>query len=1108
MSPSGDLHSPRRLGVRLAAVALLAVGTLAPSVIRGGVAAAASTPSTQTVNFDGTIADETYVGTTWIVRARATIDGTGDAGTVPVITVDPSSSSVCSYTPYQPQPGDVPAPGVGAGSVTTMAAGTCTLDAAAPEQLNQATGDSVAAASASFSFTVDPDQPQLMHFLTTPPSPATVGNAYLVSAGATNAGGDPGQPADLSIDPTSTPGACSEVTIDRSGDGLARTNGVVSFLAPGTCVIDATAPAAGGLLAAAGSQSVTISAGGGQTVSFGDTLSGPQYVGSGHLFTAATSIDGTQQIGSDPQISVDPGSFPGTCFIDSVGSDEAGHIYGDVSFLTPGTCIVDVKAPEYTDPTTNVTYPAATATQVITVVNHTQTVTFDSTPPPFSVAGDYYYVSAQSNQDGLDGPAANKPKLSIDIFSTTGACDEVDSIVGPSGGGVGGLIGNLLGTVEFLAPGTCIIDATAPASDGFDARTVQQIVTITNPLSQTVKFQTTPANPAVAGGTYDLKVVSTVDGTTLAGSVPDVSVSPGSMGSCDYTSTTSGSGGAGGTENGTVRFLDGGTCTLLASAPAISNPGTGIEQVAAGETTQSFTVVDRQQKVSFLSTPPSPARVGGSYAVAVQSAADSPPGAIGNTPELSVDASSTPGACSLVPTVAATDGPNQAEGVVSFLAPGSCVVRASSSSSTGLASSQAFQSFVIGSNQQVTFLDTPPDPGYVGTTFNVEATSVSGGGAAGNAPVFAVDPASTPGACTVVNAPLTTTGIGDGTVTLTAAGACVLDANAPAGGGLAAGSANQSVPVSALRSNTIMFLALPPDSGRPGGSYLPLAIASSGLPVSYSVDTATTAGTCSLTGGTLTFHAPGDCILDATSAAGNGFAAGQASLSINVVSGVAPTAIAVSGGSGQTAKPGSFFSKPLSAKVNGSRGTVVPGVTVTFRVTSGSAAFTTTKTATATTNANGIATAPALIAGAPGAVSVSATVNGVSRPALFSETVAAPRADAFVKIAEPGTAVHGGTLTVTITTGNNGPAVATGIRCSYTLPVGFTVLDSAGATRTGQTLSWNIASLASGTSIPKVVRLRIPSTTRGSAHSSATATTTTIDPAPANNTATATTVVR
>ena len=778
-----------------------------------------------------------------------------------------------------------------------------------------------------------------------------------------------------------------------------------------------------------------------------------------------------------------------------------------MDFAAPGTCIIDVTAAAYTDPATGITYPAAAATQVISLVDHTQTVAFDSAPPAFPVVGDYYYVSAQSNLDGPDGSAANPTKLTIDTFSTEGACTEVDSIVGPSGGGAGGLTGNLLGTVEFLAPGTCIIDATAPASHAVDAHTVQQTVTITDPLTQTVTFQTTPPNPAIAGDTYNLTAVSMVDGTTQTGSIPDVSVSPASIGSCDYTSTTSGSGGAGGTETGTVRFLDGGTCTLLASAPAISNPDTDIEQVAAGETTQRFSVIDRRQTVTFSSTPPSPARVGGSYAVAVRSDVNSPSSGVGNPPVLSIDVSSTPGACAITPAVAATDGPNQAEGIVSLLGAGTCVVRAASPSSTGLSSDETFQSFVVSSNQEVTFLDTPPDPGYVGTTFNVEATSVAGSGVAGNAPTFVVDPASTPGACTVVNAPLVTTGIGAGTVTLTAAGACVLDANAPAGGGLVAGSANQSVPVSALRSNAIMFIALPPAPAHPGGSYVPSATASSGIPVTFSLNAATTAGSCSLSGGTLAFHAAGNCILDAASPAGNGFAAGQASLSIDIASGTTPTGLAVNGGSGQTARAGSSFPKPLSVKVTGNHGVVVPGIAVKFRVISGSAAFGASTTATAITNSSGVASAPALIAGSPGPVSITATVTGVTHAAAFSESVVAPLADVTVNLAAPGTAVHGGAITVTVTAANRGPAAASAVRWSYVVPAGFTVLDSGGASRSGQTLSWNTEALASGSSIRKSVTLRIPNATRGAVHSTASATTTTSDPKPANNTATATTVV-
>jgi hypothetical protein len=74
--------------------------------------------------------------------------------------------------------------------------------------------------------------------------------------------------------------------------------------------------------------------------------------------------------------------------------------------------------------------------------------------------------------------------------------------------------------------------------------------------------------------------------------------------------------------------------------------------------------------------------------------------------------------------------------------------------------------------QAITITSAAPDPGVVGGSYPPTAT----GGGSGNPVTFAVDPASTAGACS----------ISDGTVSFTGTGTCVLDASQAAGGVYAA----------------------------------------------------------------------------------------------------------------------------------------------------------------------------------------------------------------------------------------------------------------------------------------------------------------------------------
>ncbi|QDV71242.1 Large cysteine-rich periplasmic protein omcB precursor [Rosistilla carotiformis] len=89
-------------------------------------------------------------------------------------------------------------------------------------------------------------------------------------------------------------------------------------------------------------------------------------------------------------------------------------------------------------------------------------------------------------------------------------------------------------------------------------------------------------------------------------------------------------------------------------------------------------------------------------------------------------------------------------------------------------------------------------------------------------------------------------------------------------------------------------------------------------------------------------------------------------------------------------------------------------------------------------------------------------------------------------------ATPGGTLTYTITVFNDGPSDATGITLTDTLPAGVTFASgSNGLTAAGSVVTANIASLASGASVPFTITVNIDPTATGTLSNTASVSTTT-----------------
>jgi hypothetical protein len=109
------------------------------------------------------------------------------------------------------------------------------------------------------------------------------------------------------------------------------------------------------------------------------------------------------------------------------------------------------------------------------------------------------------------------------------------------------------------------------------------------------------------------------------------------------------------------------------------------------------------------------------------------------------------------------------------------------------------------------------------------------------------------------------------TVTFSAAGTCIIDANQAGNATYAAApQAQQKITVTG-KPQSITFTA--PGSGTVGVPLTLSATASSGLKVAFSVDPASDAGVCTVSGNTVTFSAAGTCVMDANQAGNATYAA-------------------------------------------------------------------------------------------------------------------------------------------------------------------------------------------------------------------------------------------
>ncbi len=466
--------------------------------------------------------------------------------------------------------------------------------------------------------------------------------------------------------------------------------------------------------------------------------------------------------------------------------------------------------------------------------------------------------------------------------------------------------------------GTFSVTVQVNDSESPTPMTATQTLSLTiAPTTQTVSFTSNPPSPAEYGGSY------TPAASASSGLPVSFSIDPSSAtGACALDSST-----------GVVSFTGVGNCVIDA------NQAGNATYLQATQVQQSVTISQATQTVSFTSSPPSPAVAGSSYTPAATASSGLPV-------SFSIDSTTTTGACTLN------------AGVVSFTGTGTCVIDAGQAGNADYLPSAVQQSVSIGTAVPQVMLTASPSSGATVTSpIQLSATVVPVAGVTdlpSGTVTFSAASSGTIAApifgCQNVQVPTSGTGAGQVSCTVPAgtlaAGTYQFTADYSGDQNYSAQTGTLSgYPVS-LQTQSVSFTSSPPSAAEYGGSYTPAASATSGLPVSLSIDSTSTTGACTLNAGVVSFTGAGTCVIDANQAGNSTYgAATQAQQSFTIAPAGTSTSVQVTG----TALIATV------TPVSPDGGT--PSGTVTFTVDGQTVG-------TATLNASGVATLPYTPSGA------------------------------------------------------------------------------------------------------------------------------------------------
>ena len=369
--------------------------------------------------------------------------------------------------------------------------------------------------------------------------------------------------------------------------------------------------------------------------------------------------------------------------------------------------------------------------------------------------------------------------------------------------------GNLVINASFLNP------LTAAGWAGIYYTSVSNNLTTEN---QTISFPDVP--PAYPGDSFEI--------SALASSGLPVSLSVDATSGVDVCTVT----------DSTVHYLKAGTCVVAAdSASDLS--------YNAGHDTLPITVVLRPQTITF------PA-LSATYLGESQNLGATSDSGLPVTYSISTGSPWVPGVCSLD----ATDN-----SMVHFDALGDCeIVAVQNGNDAYAAATPKSQTVTVVLHPQSISFTAPPSVVYVGSTYTLHATADSG-----LAVSFSLG--SSTGVCSL-NTATTDTAV----VKFLTLGTCVVNMD-QSGSATYDKAVQRSVSFAVVPWPVVVappaptpqvITVPPPPTVTVGGTYTIPATTDSGLPLTYTVDSSSSSGVCTLSGSTVSFSSVGTCVVNIT----------------------------------------------------------------------------------------------------------------------------------------------------------------------------------------------------------------------------------------------------
>ncbi len=728
------------------------------------------------------------------------VAGTGDVTATTVssspVTFTSATTGVCT---------------VSGSTVTGVTAGECVIRGNAVADANY-----TAAAQVEQSLTVGKGA-QVVAFTSVAPGDAVAGGATYTP---TTSGGASTSPVVVTVDDAAT-SVCS------------ITDGVVSFVTSGDCVLNANQAADANYEAAPQVQQTVTVADGANPISF--TQPDDTTFGAGDVTLVATAPGGPVTFTSNDEavctVSGDTVSLTGagTCSITANQAGSSGFPAADP--VTKTFTVAKAANPiSFTDPA-DTTFGAGDVTLVATApggeVVFASTTVGNCTVAGSTVAllgaglcsinatqagGDDYVEATPVDQSFDIAKAAATISFESAPFVAVGATGDVAASASSGETVVFSSTTEAVCTVDGetvtgVTAGTCVISGSAPEGANYLAAGPTTQSFAVGKGVQTIVFGEAPAVVVAGTGDVSATTVSTSE-VTFTSQTTDV---------CTISGAT-------------VTGVTAGTCVIRGNAVADANYN------AAAPAEQSITLGKGAQTVAFTSGAPVDAVVDGAeYSPAASGGASTAPVVI------TVDDASA-AVCSMT------------DGVVSFATAGDCVLNANQAGDANYeAAPQVQQSVTVGKGAQaITITSAAPTGALVGgPTYSPTGT----GGASGNPVVF-----------TVAFGTIDQCSITGGVVSFLAAGTCTLHANQ-------AGDDNYDAAPEVEQSFDVADGVNPIDFTQPadttyGAGDVTLVATAPGGPVTFSSDDD---AVCTVSGDAVTLVGAGTCSITAAQAGSPGY---------------------------------------------------------------------------------------------------------------------------------------------------------------------------------------------------------------------------------------------